>query len=83
MGAAVAFEADDRLDTLLDWLEQGEEVLITRHGRPVARLVRETMGADQAKAEAALARIRNRAASIDLGTFDWADFKRDRDAGRP
>ena len=34
-----AFEAKNRLGTLLDWVEAGEEVVITRHGRPVARLV--------------------------------------------
>lgn len=33
-------EAKTQLSRLLDLLEQGEEVLIVRHGRPVARLVR-------------------------------------------
>lgn len=33
-------EAKTQLSKLLDLLEQGEEVLIERHGRPVARLVR-------------------------------------------
>jgi prevent-host-death family protein len=34
-----AFEAKNRLSELLDLVENGQEVLITRHGRPVARLV--------------------------------------------
>lgn len=34
-----AFEARDELVALLDRVERGEEILITRHGRPVARLV--------------------------------------------
>ena len=34
-----AFEAKNKLGTLLDWVEAGDEVLITRRGRPVARLV--------------------------------------------
>jgi len=34
-----AFEAKNRLGTLLDWVEAGEEVVITRHGKAVARLV--------------------------------------------
>jgi prevent-host-death family protein len=34
-----AFEAKNRLGTLLDWVENGEEVLITRHGKAVARPV--------------------------------------------
>ena len=34
-----AFEAKNRLSELLDAAENGEEVMITKHGRPVARLV--------------------------------------------
>jgi prevent-host-death family protein len=33
-------EAKTQLSKLLDLLEEGEEVVIARHGRPVARLVR-------------------------------------------
>jgi prevent-host-death family protein len=33
-------EAKTQLSKLLDLIEQGEEVTIERHGRPVARLVR-------------------------------------------
>jgi prevent-host-death family protein len=32
-------EAQTQLSTLLDMLEDGEEIVITRHGRTVARLV--------------------------------------------
>src|ERR1043166_418972 len=34
-----AFEAKNTLGSLLDRVERGEESIITRHGRPVARLV--------------------------------------------
>jgi prevent-host-death family protein len=34
-----AYDAKTRLSELLDRVESGEEVTITRHGRPVARLV--------------------------------------------
>jgi prevent-host-death family protein len=34
-----AFEAKTKLSELLDRVERGEEVVITRHGKPVARLV--------------------------------------------
>ena len=34
-----AFEAKTHLSHLLDLVESGEEVTITRHGRPVAELV--------------------------------------------
>ena len=38
-----AFEAKTHLSTLLDRVAAGEEVTITKHGKPVARLV----GAEQ------------------------------------
>jgi prevent-host-death family protein len=34
-----AFEAKTHLSSLLDEAERGEEIVITKHGRPVARLV--------------------------------------------
>jgi prevent-host-death family protein len=40
-----AFEAKTKLSELLDRVERGEEVLITRHGKNVARLV----GLDEAE----------------------------------
>lgn len=36
-----AFEAKNTLGSLLDRVEKGEEIVITRHGKPVARMVRE------------------------------------------
>ena len=36
-----AFEAKNKFGTLLDLVEQGEEVVVTRYGKPVARLVPE------------------------------------------
>jgi prevent-host-death family protein len=42
-----AFEAKNRLSELLQRVENGEEVTITRHGRPVARLVPAAATADQ------------------------------------
>jgi prevent-host-death family protein len=35
-------EAKTRLSALIHAVEQGEEVVLTRHGRPVVRLVAET-----------------------------------------
>lgn len=35
-----AFEAKTHLSKLLDWVEEGQTVYITRHGKRVAELVR-------------------------------------------
>jgi prevent-host-death family protein len=42
MAKVSAFEARTRFGELLDRVSQGEEVVITRHGKPVARLVPES-----------------------------------------
>lgn len=78
-----AFEAKNILSALLDRVERGEEIVITRHGKPVARLVPNAGGVDRSQAEAALARIQARAAAARFGPFDWSVLKKDRDAGRP
>lgn len=77
-----AFEAKNTLGTLLTRVEGGEEIVITRHGRPVARLVPNTIRTDRAVAEAAIERIQARSKRLKL-TFDWEEAKADRDAGRP
>ena len=41
MGKVSAFEAKTHFGKLLDRVSKGEEVVITRHDRPVARLVPE------------------------------------------
>ncbi len=77
-----AFEAKNRLGSLLDRVENGEEVIITRHGRPVARLISNTGAIDRTQARAAMDRIRARADALTGVTFDWDVMKQDRDEGR-
>ena len=52
-------ELRSQLPRYLDRVEAGEEVLITRHGRIVARLL--AVGDPRAEAKAALARLRAQA----------------------
>ena len=62
-----AFEAKNKFGQLLDWVEQGEEVTITRHGKEVARLVPAKPGFKRVEARAAVRRIRQRAEQLKLG----------------
>jgi prevent-host-death family protein len=78
-----AFEAKNTLGSLLDRVEQGEEIVITRHGRPVARLGPVATMIDRDAVTAALTRLRDRAHGLAAGSFDWPALKADRDAGRP
>lgn len=83
MSEVGAFEAKNSLSSLLDRVEQGEEIVITRHGRPVAKLIPTNGGVDRSQAQAALQRMRDRAVLAGFGAFDWDTFKSDRDATRP
>lgn len=76
-----AFEAKNTLGSLLDRVERGEEIIITRHGKRVARLVPSTGARDTSAARAASERIRARAAH--LPAVEWDELKADRDIGRP
>ncbi len=52
-----AFEAKTRLSALLDRVEAGDEVVITKHGRPVARLVG-AQAIDRPRVNAAFAKLK-------------------------
>jgi len=78
-----AFEAKNRLGALLDLVEGGEEIVITRHGRKVARLVPNEPKTDRERASSAAERVRCGARALKLDRFDRDTFKSDRDLGRP
>ena len=82
MGETSCARSEPSWPTLHDWVESGEEVLITRRGKAVARLVPAEPGFDRAKAALAAQRIRERAVKVS-GGFDWAEWKAYRDEGRP
>lgn len=71
-----AFEAKTRLSELLDRVERGEEVLITRHGKPVAKLVQ---APDPARARAAAQKLKELRVGSSLGGLSWKEL---RDEGR-
>jgi prevent-host-death family protein len=56
-----AFEAKTKFSELLDRVEAGEEIVVTRHGKTVARIVPDAVPNDEAarkaRAAEALARI--------------------------
>ncbi len=76
------FEAKNHLSALLELVEQGEDILITRHGKPVARLVPPEGAYRRQEAEQAAARIRARASALKSGPFNWEEWKAFRDEGR-
>ena len=68
-----AYEAKTRLSSLLDKVEQGEEVVITRHGRPIARLV-PARQAREAELDDVVARFRQARKGVRLGGLSIKDL---------
>jgi prevent-host-death family protein len=77
-----AFEAKNKLSALLERVERGEEIVITRRGKPVAKLVPFSRGLDRDKARAAVRDIRALAREMATAGFDLEEWKRYRDEGR-
>ena len=73
-----AFEAKTHLSSLLDRVEAGEEVVITRHGKPVARLVAETRVVN-ARLDQTVEKLKALRKQTTLGGIAWKTL---RDAGR-
>ena len=75
-----AFEAKNKLGQLLDQVEHGEEIIITRRGRAVARLVPPEPGFDRDKARRAVAGILDLSKGAALGGLKIKDLINE---GRP
>jgi len=69
-----AFEAKSKFGQLLDWVEAGDEVVITRRGKIVARLVPPAAAVDHGAGIAAAARIRARRRGVTLGGLAIKDL---------
>src|SRR5713226_103233 len=84
MGKVSAFEAKTHFGELLDRVSKGEDVVITRHDRPVARLVPE--GAqrldDVRRAVAGLRELQQRIRRRSKGKLSGREVRSAIDAGR-
>jgi prevent-host-death family protein len=69
-----AFEAKNTLSALLDRVERGEEILITRRGKPVARLSPAGPGFDRKKARRAAAGLLQASRGVTLGGLKIKDL---------
>jgi len=78
MDTVGAFEAKTHLSDLLDGVERGERFTITRHGKPVAKLMPADDGRDTARIKAAIEGLIEFSSrhTLDVG---WKEL---RDAGR-
>jgi prevent-host-death family protein len=72
-----AFEAKTHLSALLDKVAAGEDIVITRHGQPVARLVKADI-AERNDVDATIAQL----IALRVGASLQADWRELRDEGR-
>jgi prevent-host-death family protein len=73
-----AFEAKTHLSSLLERAAAGEEVVITKHGKPLARLIGAT-DLDASRSGDAFERLRELRKGVTLGGLSWQAL---RDEGR-
>jgi prevent-host-death family protein len=73
-----AFEAKTHLSSLLERVAQGEEIVITRHGKPLARLIPIAV-ADRSRIDLAISKLKTLRQGCNLSGLSWREL---RDEGR-
>ena len=72
------FAAKEQLSALLERAARGEEIVITKHGRPMARLVSAQVH-DRERGREAVERLKELRKGTTLGDIPWREL---RDEGR-
>ncbi|MGQ0673456.1 MAG: type II toxin-antitoxin system Phd/YefM family antitoxin [Hyphomicrobium sp.] len=81
MATIGACEAKTKFSELLERVENGERLTITRHGKPVAELVPVRRN-DPERARRGFAKLDKLARRVDLSDLTWQDLKSMRDEGK-
>ena len=74
MTAIALFDAKNRLSELIDRVQAGEEFVITRRGKVVARLALSEAGDAQQRAHDAIASLRASRQGVSLGRLKSRDL---------
>jgi prevent-host-death family protein len=77
MNDVALFEAKNRLSELIDRVEAGEEIAITRRGKVVARLVPPAPEKADKRAREAIARLQFSREGVSLGRLKSQDLIRE------
>ena len=76
------FEAKTHFTKIITQVISGEEILITRRGKAVAKIIPIKETFDRENIKAAIFRLRKLAKEMQLGNFDWDEWKSYRDMER-
>jgi len=82
MDSVSTFDAKNKLSALLERVERGEEIVITRRGRAVAKLVPATGNGDKETVRSAIRELKKLSRELKLTPVDPAAWKTMRDEGR-
>jgi prevent-host-death family protein len=82
MDTVSLFDAKNRLSALVDEVESGNSMTITRRGKPVARLVPVACHTDRGRQAVSRLHALREAISRRNETFTWEELKAYRDEGR-
>lgn len=74
MASVGAFEAKTHFSSLLERVEKGEQIIITRHGKPVAKLVPAT-GVDVQVVDETIAQLKEFAKGHSLGGLSVRELR--------
>ncbi|MFN0134247.1 MAG: type II toxin-antitoxin system Phd/YefM family antitoxin, partial [Phycisphaerales bacterium] len=74
MGTIAAYDAKTKFSELLDRVEAGEEMVITKHGRPVAKLSPIEKRHDPDEIRKAMAQLDELSKSVTLGGLTIKDL---------
>ncbi|MEQ1635119.1 MAG: type II toxin-antitoxin system prevent-host-death family antitoxin [Methylococcales bacterium] len=69
-----AFEAKTHLSSLLERVAQGEEIMITRHGKPLARLI-PVVTADNSRVDLAISKLKALRKGCTLDGLSWQTLR--------
>jgi prevent-host-death family protein len=76
------FEAKTHFAKLIQQVMKGEEILITKRGQPVAKIIPLEKKQNALAAQSAAKRLKLLAKEIGHSKFDWDEWKEYRDTGR-
>jgi len=77
-----SFEAKTKFATLIKRASKGEEIVITKRGEPIAKIVPITYNQNLVSSKTTIDRLKSLAKELELGKFQWSGWKNYRDVGR-
>lgn len=76
------FEAKTNFNKIINNIVNGEEVVVTKRGKPVAKIIPIEKSIDTERVKNTFLRLNNLAKEMNLGKFDWEELKSYRDEGK-